>query len=94
MANLSYDLDDLKNAKKAIKGLKDELDACNTALNNDLTELKKGWDTDAGKKFFKDHKDTWTVYVKKYVKKLNGLQSMLQAVITEYDKIDDEVSKL
>lgn len=94
MANITYDLTDLRNAKKAIKDLKDELNECNTALTTDLNALKKGWNTDAGKKFFEEHKDTWTTYVKQYTKKLNGIEQMIAAVIKEYEAIDEAIKNL
>ena len=94
MANITYDLTDLANAKNSIKDLKDELTECNTTLTNDLNSLKQGWNTTAGKKFFKDHKDTWTTYVKQYVKKLTGIEQMLDAVIKEYEEIEKEISNL
>lgn len=94
MADIIYDIDKLKAAKKSISSLKTELDTCNTNLDKNLTSLKNAWNTDAGKKFFKDHKNTWSTYVKKYVKKLNGLEKMIDAVIKQYENINDSVDKI
>lgn len=52
------------------------------------------WKTNAGKKFFNEHKNNWSTFVKKYVKKLDGLEKMLNAVITQYNQINDEVGKI
>lgn len=94
MADITYDVSSLESAKRSIDDLVTALDTDNTKLNTSLTDLQKAWKTDAGKKFFKDHKDTWTEYVKQYTKKLNGVSKMLGKAINEYQKITDEVDKL
>lgn len=94
MATISYDIDSLKKAKKSIKKLKDSLNETNENLNTSMTELKEAWNTKAGKKFFKEHKDTWSVYVKNYTNKIKGIEDMLGSVISEYEEINEEVSKI
>lgn len=56
--------------------------------------MKVGWKTDTGTKFFDEHKDTWTEYVKKYVKKLTGVSNMVQKAIDRYENINSEVKNL
>lgn len=94
MADITYDIDKLKEAKKAIDGLISALNKDNKLLNDNLDVLKEQWKTDAGTKFFSDHKDTWTIYVDKYVKKLTGVSDMLQKAIDEYNSIGSEVKNL
>ena len=94
MADIIYNVDNLKKAKKSIDDLIDTLDTDNKKLSENLAQLKKEWNTGAGKKFFKDHKDTWSEYVKKYVKKLTGISDMLQKAIDEYGAINNEVKNL
>lgn len=94
MADIRYDIDSLEAARKSIENLKTELDECNTALDSNLKDLEHDWVTKAGKKFFKDHKNTWSIYVKKYTKKLSGIEKMLDAVIKEYKQINDDVRKI
>ena len=91
---IEYDISDITKAKNAVNDLIDNLNNDCTALDSALAQLKKDWNTDAGKKFFKDHKDTWTEYVKLYVKKLTGIKNMLEKAETAYTNINDEVSKL
>ena len=43
MADIIYDIDKLKAAKKSISSLKTELDTCNTNLDKNLTSLKNAW---------------------------------------------------
>lgn len=94
MSDITYDIDDIRNAKLAIEDLIDALDeSCNT-LNTKLETLKNAWNTPAGTKFFNEHKDTWTNSVKKYSKKLTGISDMLGAAVTEYDQINNDVSSL
>lgn len=94
MADIIYDIDKLLAAKKAIDNLADTLDKDNRDLTSSLEKLKKEWQTDSGEKFFKDHKDTWSEYVKKYVQRLKGVSDMLQAAIVQYEQIDNEVRNL
>lgn len=94
MADIIYDIDKLVAAKKAIDNLADTLDKDNRELTNSLEKLKKEWQTNGGGRFFKDHKDTWSDYVKKYVQRLKGVSDMLQAAIVQYEQIDNEVRNL
>lgn len=94
MADIIYDLDKLETAKKSIDDLINILEIDNNKLTDALGNLKAEWRTDAGKKFFEDHKDTWSEYVKKYVKKLTGVSDMLQKAIDQYEKIGSEVKNL
>lgn len=94
MADIIYDLDKLETAKKSIDDLINILETDNNKLTDALENLKAEWRTDAGKKFFEDHKDTWSEYVKKYVKKLTGVSDMLQKAIDQYEKIGSEVKNL
>lgn len=94
MADIIYDIEALERAKEAIEDLIDTLNECNTNLNKDMQELEKGWQTDAGTKFFEEHRDAWTEYVKKYVARIKGVQSMLEMAISYYQAMDDEVANL
>lgn len=93
-ADFIYDIERIQNAKKSIDDLKDNLDESLGQLNKSLADLKNGWQTDAGRKFFDEHKDTWTKYVKKYVKKLEGVSNMLNSVCEEYERASQEVKNL
>lgn len=94
MANITYDLEQLEEAKKAIGKLAEKLSDDNKQLTEMLATLEQEWNTDAGKKFFKEHKDTWSKYVEKYVQKITGVKDMLQNAIDIYEQIDNEVSNL
>ena len=94
MADITYDIDMLRSAKSAIDNLKETLDTDNQNLTIALENLKNGWNTSAGEKFFEDHKDTWSEYVKKYVQKLTGVSDMLQKASDQYEKIGSDVRNL
>lgn len=94
MADIIYDIDRLEEAKEAIDELIDNLNNDDKKLTEALADLKAGWKTDAGTKFFDEHKDTWSEYVKKYVKKLTGVSTMLQKAIDRYENIGSEVKNL
>lgn len=94
MADIIYDIDKLRKAKEAIDDLIDNLNDDNEKLTRALGDLKDGWKTDAGTKFFDERKDTWSEYVKKYVKKLTGVSNMLQKAVDRYENIGNEVKNL
>lgn len=94
MYDIIYDVDQLEAAKKSIDDLINTLDSDNLKLSEQLSDLKEEWRTDAGKEFFDNHKDTWTEYVNKYVKKLSGVSEMLQKTIEQYEQIGNEVKNL
>ena len=94
MADITYDIDKLIKAKEAIDDLIDNLNDDNKKLTEALADLRAGWKTDTGTKFFDEHKDTWSEYVRKYVKKLTGVSDMLQKAIDRYENIGSEVKNL
>lgn len=94
MADLIYDTEKLNKAKKALDALRDDLDEDLGALDTALEDLKKGWNTEAGKTFFEDHQDTWSIYVRQYTKKLEGVSNMLLEAINEYDQVSQKVENL
>lgn len=94
MADIVYDIDKIEDAKKAIDNLINDLNDNNKKLTESLEALKTGWQTDTGREFFDEHKDTWSTYVEKYVKKLSGVSGMLQKAIDRYEKIGNEVKSL
>ena len=94
MADITYDVDDIRNVKLAIDDLVDTLDESCNSLNTKLEALRNAWNTKAGTKFFNENKDSWTKSVKKYSKKLVGISNMLNAAIVEYEQIDNDVSSL
>ena len=94
MADITYDIDKLKKAKEAIDDLIDNLNDDNKKLTEALADLRAGWKTDTGTKFFDEHKDSLSEYVRKYVKKLTGVSDMLQKAIDRYENIGSEVKNL
>ena len=94
MADITYDIEALETARKSVEDLITTLNDCKNNLDKDMQELKDGWQTDAGKKFFEEHKDTWSDYVTKYISRITGLRDMLKKAIDYYEKIDDEVANL
>lgn len=91
---IQYDVSDITSAKNSLTKLIDSLNTSNNELDSALAQLKKDWNTETGKKFFDEHKNTWTTYVELYVKKLTGIRDMLSKAESEYNKITDEVSNL
>lgn len=94
MADITYDIEALERARKSVDDLITTLNECKSNLDRDMEALKKGWQTDAGDKFFKEHKDTWTEYVNKYVTRMTGVRDMLKKAKDYYEDIDNEVTKL
>ena len=56
MADITYDVDDIRNVKLAIDDLVDTLDESCNSLNTKLETLRNAWNTKAGTKFFNEHK--------------------------------------
>lgn len=94
MANIIYDIEKLEKAKDAIDKLAEALETENEELTKALAALQEEWNTEAGKKFFEEHKDTWSNYVAKYVQKITGISDMLKKAIEEYNNIANEVTNL
>ena len=94
MKNTGYELEAFYESKKAIHDLVDNLDKSCNELDVALEELRQAWQTKAGEKFFEEHEQEWTTYVKKYTRKLRGIEKMLQCAINHYEQMDNEVKNL
>ena len=94
MANITYDIEALELARLSVDNLITTLNSCKNNLDEDMKELRAGWQTDAGNKFFEEHMDTWSIYVEKYILKITGVRDMLAKAKEYYEKIDNEVTNL
>lgn len=94
MADVKYNLEKLKDAKKRFGILKDNLNSLNSDLTEQLQNLQTEWNTPAGKKFFENKQADWSADVTRYTTMLQGVADLLQAAIDEYELIDDEADKL
>ncbi len=89
-----YNIDKLRDSKKAIQKQHDDLLEINKSLKKELESLKKDWNTPAGKSFFQNNMVDWDDDVEKFVKMLRGISEMLEKAIGEYEAIDNDAKKL
>jgi len=97
MADLKFDIEEIKNMKKKCDDLingPDGLTTLTTKLNQRLEQLKKDWNTPAGDKFFQDLEDDWSEQVAQYTKIVGAVSELLQEAISQYTPVKEAAENL
>ncbi len=93
-STLKFDIDQIEEMEKKIKDTVIDLQDLKTKLIQSIDQLKKDWNTPAGKKFIKEVDTNWSVQIDKYVKVLNAVDELLKTAATEYEKVESSATKI
>lgn len=93
-SELQFDVDLLRSTKQKCEDLIQDLSDSQTELKTSLDQLRKDWNTDAGKKFFQDQDNDWSEQVDHYLKIAGAVVSLLNCAIKEYAEIEAKAQKL
>lgn len=91
---LEFDVDKLRSTKEKCEKLIQDLADKQDELQSSLEELRKDWNTDAGKKFFERQDTDWSEQVEHYIKIANAVVSLLECAIKEYAEIEAKAQEL
>lgn len=91
---LEFDIEKLKSTKEKCENLATEINDLKDILLEELNQLKKDWNTDAGKVFFAEQDTDWTSQVNKYVEITNTISKLLDTAITNYQELVDDAQRL
>lgn len=91
---LKFDIDKLRDTKAKCDEIKLSLTEKKTNLINQLEDLRKDWQTDAGKVFFEDQNTDWTAQVDNYVRITEAISKLLDVAITQYENVVSEAKRL
>lgn len=91
---LKFDIDKLKQTQKKCNELENKIGEDKKFLMGLLEELKKDWQTDAGKEFFNEQNTDWEAQVDNYVKIIGAVSELLTVAINQYQIVIDEAEKL
>lgn len=91
---LKFDLERLSEMSRKLEETAGELSGTGTSLQENMEQLKKDWNTTAGREFFQNQTTTWTEEVERYIQVLETLKSMIDYAIEEYSRIQDLADKL
>lgn len=91
---LKFDVDKLRETKAKCDEIKVSLTEKKTNLIKQLEDLRKDWQTDAGKAFFEDQNTDWEAQVDNYVRITDAISKLLDVAITQYEKVVSEAKRL
>ncbi len=91
---LRFDIDSLVSMKTAIEGQMECLRTADNSVQEQMKQLKIGWNTPAGKKFFEEQNTEWETEIQNYIDTMKTLVSMLDYAIGEYEEIQRKVNSL
>lgn len=91
---LAFDLDDLKKLRDDTKTVCGDLCVQRDNLKKGLQQLRKEWNTEAGRFFFDQIDTNWESNIKKYENTLNVFEEVLTDAINQFEKVVEEAEKI
>lgn len=91
---LVFDVSEINRMYKKVDDTITELEKKKKELLEALVELKKGWNTPAGKSFINSVDIDWADQIDKYIAALKALRDMLKNAKTEFSELEDEISAI
>lgn len=93
-STLEFDISQMNAMEKKIQDTAKDLGKLKEELIESIIQLKKDWNTTAGKKFMKDVDTNWSVQIDKYIKILEAVDQLLKTAATEYEKVELGATKI
>ena len=84
---LAFDLADLKELQNNTKTVCDSLCEQRDSLKKGLNQLRKDWNTDAGRFFFEQIDTDWEANVKKFEDTLTVFEEVLTDAIEQFEAV-------
>ena len=94
MADLRFDLDEIRSMKNRVSTLAKELTDLNNNLKESLENLRNEWQTPAGTEFFSTVDVDWEDEVREYINSLFTLEAMLQYTTEQYEGLVDRAKQI
>lgn len=91
---LEFDLERLSAMSEKLEKVAEELSGTGASLQEKMEQLRKGWNTPAGKAFFENQTTSWTDEVEKYIQILQTMKSMIDYASEEYSRVEDLANTL
>lgn len=93
-STLEFDVEKLRSTKETCEGLIRDLRSAQSKLQTSLDQLRRDWNTAAGKEFFKNQDKDWSEQVDHYIDIANAVVSLLECAIKEYAEIEAKAQSL
>lgn len=91
---LAFDLDNLKELRDGTTTVCSNLRVQRDNLTKGLQQLRKEWNTEAGRFFFDQVDTNWESDIKKYENTLNVFENVLSDAIDQFEKVVEEADKI
>lgn len=91
---LKFDIEKLNDMKKSLADSANDLETYKEKVLQSLDNLKKDWNTPAGKNFMDNVDTNWTSEVDKYIKIIGAVEKLLDEAATQYAIVEDEIEKV
>ena len=89
-----FDVEEIKNMKVQVRNTRTDLVTTGVDTVKLIENLKKDWNTDAGKKLMKTVKTDWLEDVNKYAATLLVLEDILNEAEKHYSEVQEKVEAL
>lgn len=91
---LAFDLEDLKELRNSTKTVCKDLCEQRDSLKKGLDQLRKDWNTDAGRFFFEQIDTDWEQKVKKFEDTLAVFEDVLTDAIEQFETVLEKAESI
>ena len=91
---LAFDLEDLKELRDNTKTVCESLGEQRDSLKKGLDQLRKDWNTDAGRYFFEQIDTEWELDVKKFEDTLAIFEEVLTDAIEQFEQVLEKAESI
>lgn len=92
--SLKFNVEKISKMRTKIQETATELMEFKTTLLQEVDNLKKNWQTPAGKKFTSEVNTDWAKQVEKYVTIIEAVDELLEVAENNYRDVEEEVKKI
>ena len=94
MADLEFDLDDLKKMKRLCDRSQTDVETLNRQISRRLKELESTWNTPAGSRFFRELYTDMQRQAKRYAVLTGAIGRFLESAVSSYGRVLEEAESL
>lgn len=91
---LKLDQEVMVSAQECYSQEAQDMEDLRTELMNAVTQLRAGWDSEAGREFFSQFDDVWQKGMKNYADVVRHMADNMQLANSKYQEVIDQAQKL
>ena len=91
---LKFNTDDLRTQASRLENIEEDLRQCSKDLTSKLADLRKDWQSEAGRAFFNKYDDSWITEIDSQCDKIQQLAGAVKTAANTYQPVEDEFNRI